>query len=104
MVIIGKMFLNKGYEKEYKKRHDELWPEMEKAILDHGLQEYYINLDTDNNILYSFLKVDSAEKWEQLRNTRICKKWWAYMSDIMETNDDGSPKFIKLTEVFQLSR
>jgi L-rhamnose mutarotase len=35
-----------------------------------------------------------------LPETAIVKKWWAYMSDIMETNPDNSPVAIELKEVF----
>ena len=30
--VAFKMKLHKGYEEEYKKRHDELWPELEELI------------------------------------------------------------------------
>jgi L-rhamnose mutarotase len=31
------------------------------------------------------------------------RKWWAFMKDIMETNEDDSPVAIPLKEVFYLS-
>ena len=34
--------------------------------------------------------------------TEICKKWWKYMADIMETNSDNSPVTIELKEMFHL--
>jgi L-rhamnose mutarotase len=30
------------------------------------------------------------------------KKWWSYMKDIMEINEDNSPVVISLKEVFYL--
>jgi len=32
----------------------------------------------------------------------IVQKWWAYMSDLMETNPDKSPVSIPLEEVFHM--
>ncbi|MEQ9565257.1 MAG: L-rhamnose mutarotase [Pseudomonadales bacterium] len=32
----------------------------------------------------------------------VVKKWWAYMSDIMQTNEDNSPVSVPLTRVFHL--
>ena len=31
-----------GYEEEYKKRHDELWPEMKEMLSDAGIRNYNI--------------------------------------------------------------
>ncbi|NDB79669.1 L-rhamnose mutarotase, partial [archaeon] len=31
-----------GYEEEYKKRHDEIWPEMVQMLSDAGLRNYNI--------------------------------------------------------------
>ena len=35
-----KMKLNKGQKKAYKKRHDELWPELKQLLKDNGVSEY----------------------------------------------------------------
>ena len=39
---------------------------------------------------------------DELPNEPIMKKWWDYMKDIMETNEDNSPVSIPLKEVFYL--
>ncbi|MBU5889413.1 L-rhamnose mutarotase, partial [Vibrio cholerae O1] len=40
-----KMQLLKGCEKEYQKRHDEIWPEMVEMLKIHGVISYSIFLD-----------------------------------------------------------
>jgi len=40
---------------------------------------------------------------DDLSNHPVMKKWWNYMKDIMETNEDNSPVSIPLEEVFYLS-
>ena len=87
---------------EYKKRHDELWPEMEAMLKEHGAHHYSIFLDEETGTLYAYVIIESEEKWSEVAQTEICQKWWAYMKDIMETNVDSSPKSWDLKEVFYL--
>ncbi len=97
-----KMKLFEGQEKEYEKRHNLLWPEMKDMIHEYGGKNYSIFLDKETNILYGYIEIESEEKWAQSANTAICRKWWNYMADIMETNPDNSPVSIDLNEVFHL--
>lgn len=97
-----KMKLYEGQEKEYEKRHNELWPEMKEMIHKYGGKNYSIFLDKETNILYGYIEINSEEKWAETAETEICKKWWAYMADIMETNLDNSPVAVDLAEVFHL--
>jgi len=87
---------------EYKKRHDELWPDMAAMLKSHGASRYSIFLDEETGSLFAYVILESEERWAQVAKTEICQKWWAYMKDIMETNDDNSPKSWELTEVFYL--
>ena len=40
---------------------------------------------------------------DELPHEPVMKKRWAYMKDMMATNDDDSPVSIPLTEVFYLT-
>ncbi len=97
-----KMKLHKGFEAEYKKRHDALWPELEYLLKSTGISEYSIFLDEATNSLFGFMKADNLNALNDLPAHPIMKKWWAYMKDIMETNDDNSPVSLSLEEVFYL--
>jgi len=97
-----KMKLYAGMAKEYEKRHNELWPEMKDMIHEYGGKNYSIFLDEDTNVLYGYIEIDSEEKWAESANTAICRKWWDFMSDIMETNADNSPVSEDLRLVFHL--
>lgn len=97
-----KMKMRSGYAREYEKRHDELWPEMKEMIKEYGGSNYTIFLDQNTDELFGYIELESEEKWAQSANTDICKKWWAYMADIMETNPDNSPVSIDLLKVFHL--
>jgi len=91
-----------GQYEEYKKRHDELWPEMEAMLKEHGAHNYSIFLDEETGTLFAYVVIESEEKWGAVAQTEICQKWWAYMKDIMESNEDNSPKSWPLQEVFYL--
>jgi len=87
---------------EYKKRHDELWPEMKTVLKEHGANDYSIFLDEDTGTLFAYVVIESEERWQAVAGTEVCQKWWAYMKDIMETHENGSPKSWSLREVFYL--
>ena len=98
----SKMKVFPGQYAEYKKRHDELWPEMETMLKEHGAHNYSIFLDEETGTLFAYVVIESEEKWGAVAQTEICRKWWAYMKDIMESNEDNSPKSWPLQEVFYL--
>ena len=97
-----KMFLYPGMAEEYEKRHNALWDEMKDMIHEYGGRNYSIYLDKETNVLYGYLEVESEEQWAKSADTPINRKWWDYMADIMETNEDNSPVCIDLTPVFHL--
>lgn len=97
-----KMKLYEGMAEEYEKRHNALWPEMKEMIHNYGGSHYAIFLDEETNVLYGYLEVEDEEKWNTSSESAICKKWWDYMADIMETNPDNSPVSTDLKEVFYL--
>ena len=97
-----KMKLNPGMLEEYKKRHDDLWPELHKLLKNNGLSEYSIFLDEETNILFAFQKQAGDQGSQDLGKTEIVQKWWKYMADIMETNPDNSPVSKELVEVFYM--
>ena len=97
-----KMKLFKGKEAEYKRRHDEIWPELKSLLKQAGIKEYSIFLDEETNILFGYLTISDKRELDKLPDNPVMKKWWAYMKDIMETNDDNSPVNISLKEVFYL--
>jgi L-rhamnose mutarotase len=97
-----KMYLNEGQKEEYKKRHDEIWPELKQLLKESGISEYSIFLDEETNILFAFQKVSGEGSSQDKGQDGIVKKWWAFMADIMKTNPDNSPVSVKLEEVFYL--
>ena len=102
MRVASKMKLLNGFEAEYKRRHDEIWPELKVLLKEAGINDYSIFFDEDTNDLFAHFTIDDDKKLNELPAKEIMKKWWAYMKDIMETNEDNSPVSIPLKEVFYL--
>lgn len=98
-----KMSLFPGKVDEYKKRHDEIWPELVDLLHQHGISDYSIFLDEESHVLFGVMNVQDESQMEELPKTEIMKKWWAYMADIMETNTDNSPISVSLTNVFYMA-
>ena len=97
-----KMHLNEGQKEEYKKRHNELWSELRQLLKSAGVSEYSIFLDEETNILFAFQKVSGEGSSQDMGSNPIVQKWWAYMADIMEANDDNSPVMVPLDELFYM--
>lgn len=97
-----KMYLNEGQKEEYKKRHNELWPELEKMLKESGVSDYSIFFDEETSTLFAVQKVSGGSGSQDLGKTEIVQKWWKFMSDIMKTNPDNSPVTVPLEEVFYL--
>ncbi len=100
--VAFKMKLFPGFEAEYKKRHDEIWPELVALLKETGISEYSIFLDEETNSLFGVLKAEDKALLDTLPTYAVMKKWWAYMGDIMASNPDNSPVSVPLTEVFFL--
>ena len=96
------MKLLPGMKEEYIKRHDEIWPELKKLLADAGVADYSIFLDEETNTLFAVQKQEGSSGSQDLGGTEIVKRWWAFMADVMETNQDSSPISIPLIEVFHM--
>ena len=97
-----KMTLKPGCKEVYRKRHDEIWPELSDLIRSTGVYDYSIFLDESTNTLIAVQKQKGEESSQDLGANPIVQRWWAYMSDIMEANPDNSPVITPLEEVFYL--
>ncbi|MFD2825381.1 L-rhamnose mutarotase [Leeuwenhoekiella polynyae] len=98
------MKLKPGFEEEYKKRHDEIWPELQSLLNESRIEQYHIFLDEKTGTLFAFQTLKEDHTTETIPQNPIVKKWWAFMADIMETNPDYSPIETPLKEVFKLQK
>jgi L-rhamnose mutarotase len=97
------MSVNAGMEKEYERRHSPIWPELETVLKEHGVRNYSIFLDEETRQLFGYAEIEDEERWSAIAQTAVCKRWWAYMKDIMPSNPDNSPLSRELKEVFHIA-
>jgi L-rhamnose mutarotase len=97
-----KMQLNPGMEAEYRKRHDEIWPELVDLLRQSGASDYSIHLDRDTNTLFGVLTRPVDHTMASLPEHPVMKKWWVHMADIMATNPDNSPVQSDLVTLFHM--
>ena len=100
--VAFKMKLFSGYEEEYKRRHEQIWPELVSLLKKNNISEYSIFLDPETNLLFGYLKIDDPGKLNALPAEEIMQKWWAYMKNIMPSHEDNSPVSMPLKEMFYL--
>ena len=97
-----KMKLNTGMRAEYKRRHDEIWPELVELLRDAGVSDYSIHLDPETDILFGVLWRADGHTMDDLPDHAVMKKWWAHMADIMQTHPDNEPVSTPLETVFHM--
>ena len=100
--VAFKMYLKPNCVAEYKRRHDELWPEIKELLAKEGVYDYSIFLDESTNTLFAVQKISGDGNSQELGSNPINQKWWDYMADISVVNPDNSPVTELMTEVFHL--
>jgi L-rhamnose mutarotase len=100
--IAFRMRLLPGNAEEYRRRHDEIWPELAALLHESGIRDYSIFLDEETNALFAVLCHTPDHHMEALPAHPVMRRWWAHMRDIMETNEDGSPLATPLDPMFHL--
>jgi len=100
--VAFKMKLFPGKLEEYKKRHDEIWPELSALLKANGISEYSIFLDEETYVLFAYLTVTDLQLMDNLSKQPIMLKWWESVSHLVESNPDLSTKTTALKEIFYL--
>ena len=78
--------LRPGCYDEYKKAHDELWPELVESFNEHDVS---MVIHHHEGRLFLFATAPSKEHMEKSHPTEIGAKWHAYMATLMVTDEAG---------------
>ncbi len=101
--IAFKMKLMPHCRDEYKRRHDEIWPELVALLRESGVSDYTIFLDEETDTLFAVQRQsEQGGSSQDMGSHPVVQRWWAHMADIMETHSDASPVSIPLKMVFHL--
>jgi L-rhamnose mutarotase len=81
-----------GYEEEYMRRHQEIWPEMVEALREAGIRNY--SIFRHGLTLLGYFETDDIEKTrEYLANSETNQRWSEWMDPIMKVDIDPTTNF-----------
>ena len=88
---------------EYRKRHDNLWPEMKSALKRAGIVNYSIWLDGHDLFGYYECEKGAAFAAKSQSESPVVKRWEEHMKDIMIMElDENTGAQPLMAEVFRL--
>jgi L-rhamnose mutarotase len=80
---------------EYKRRHDEIWPEMLDALRAAGLRNY--SIFRDGLTLFAYVEVDDHEQARSIIAADATNaRWQAYMADMIDHDVDPETGGLRL--------
>jgi L-rhamnose mutarotase len=89
--------LRPGCYGEYKKRHDELWPEMAEAMKCFNISSAIYRHD---DLLFVHEQAPSEESFQKMGEHPVTPRWNKYMADVLETDTSGEIVFVQLPAAF----
>jgi L-rhamnose mutarotase len=95
------MRLKDGAIGEYKRQHDQVWPEMVAEIERSGIAS--MTIFNRGETLFLMSEITDEGAWDRLWNSEVSKRWSALMGPLMYQTPEGKVDAAELTEVFHLS-
>lgn len=89
---------------EYKKRHEQVWPDMLQALRETGWRNYSIFMREDG-LLFGYLETSDFEKaLAEMDKKDINTRWQAEMAPFFEELEGRRPDqgMLRLEEIFHL--
>jgi L-rhamnose mutarotase len=81
-----------GYEEEYVRRHDEIWPEMVQALREAGVSNY--SIFRHGLTLFGYFETDDIERTQShLAESETNRRWSEWMAPIMKVEVDPRTNF-----------
>jgi L-rhamnose mutarotase len=97
-----RMQLKPGTVDEYRRRHDEIWPELAELLRESGIYDYTIFLDEQTLALFAVLKLTDDNRRDALPDHPVMRRWWDHMAPLMEVESDNRPVEWPLVKIFHL--
>lgn len=94
--------LHPGQEAEYKRRHDEIWPELVDALKDAGISNYTLFRRGRQVIGYCECEPDAQTAFATVGATDVNRRWSAWFEDVIESLTDESGRLLEAEEVWHL--
>ena len=88
MAKIGfRLKVKQGFEEQYIKAHQEVWPELLQVVQDAGIHNYSIFIDGQDVFLYCEVDgtvEDFVAAWKKIQATEVSRRWSEAMSKLLE--------------------
>ena len=93
------MRLKPGALAEYKRRHDEIWPELVEEIKASGIKEF--SIFEDDPVLFLYSEIESEDAWDKLWSSDIHHRWAEWFRELMSIREDGIVDSKIVSEVYR---
>ena len=80
------LILRPGCYQEYKRRHDELWPELAEVMRENGISMVIHRFE---DTLFIYGTAPSQEAWARVEEHAVTPRWNQYMAEVLETDEHG---------------
>ena len=94
------MRLKPGALEQYRRHHDEIWPELVAEIERQGIGR--ITIFEADPVLFLYSEITDEDAWDRLWHSEIHDRWGEVMEPLMEYGDDGIVASSELRELFHL--
>ena len=72
-----------GMAAEYERRHNPIWPELEKILKSLGISNNSIFLHEESNALFGYFEVEDEERLRKIEEEEVARRWWWYMTEVL---------------------
>ena len=86
-----------GQYADYKKAHDELWPELAASMKQCQVS---MSIGWDGESLFLFAAAPTEADWLRSRQDRVLERWNSLMTQFLETDATGAIAFEQLEKAF----
>lgn len=94
--------LFEGAEAEYKRRHDEIWPELVSDIKSAGFSNYSLFRRGNQVVAYAEVTPDLATAMSKLADSEANARWSAWFEDLIVNLTDSQGRLMSMAEVWHL--
>ena len=98
MISVGMVLeLKVGCYDEYKKRHDELWPDLAEVMTKNGID---MVIYRHEHFLFVYGVAPSQKAWDAVENDPVTPRWNEYMAEVLKVDDNGELIVHNLPQAF----
>ncbi len=94
--------LREGAESEYKRRHDEIWPELVSAIKAAGFSNYSLFRRGTQVVAYAEIEPDLNTAMSKLGESEHNASWAEWFEELIVNLTDAQGSLMTFTEVWHL--